>query len=382
MGRDSPLKRRREMKRYTVAQLGLGHRGTVHADAFDQLKDRFELVALCELDRHKLESAGKRYCVSALFEDAERMLAGTKPDVFCFVTQPSVRVEMVRLAAKHAVKALAFEKPMARSLEEALEITELCRRSGIKAVVSHQQKYLTSLAKVHELVEAGEIGDLIEVHGTSACSLTDLGTHYMDYLMWANGGRRVEWVIGHVHGTRELDASHPSPDHFLARMRFENGVHGLLEIGALSPRYMGQEAPRWLDNRLMVRGTHGYAWGDTDGRWGAYTRSCRGEMIGGLGPGYDPAKLGSGWQTQQSTMIQKPYLAELADWLDDDDAVHPCNVELAYHGFEVLDAACISALEHSRVDLPLSDPSRGGDIFGKMKKALQPVPEFTPGSSR
>ena len=147
----------------------------------------------------------------------------------------------------------------------------------------------------------------------------------------------------------------------------------MLEIGVLSPRFMAANAPVWLDNRLMVRGTHGYAWGDTDGRWGAFTRSSAGKMISGLGPGYDAGNLGSGWQTQQSTMIQKPYLADLADWLDDDGKVHPCNIELAYHGFEVLDAACISALEHTRVDLPLADPARGADIFGRMKKVLRPV---------
>ena len=42
-------------KKYRVAQVGLGNRGTVHANAFLALPDRFELVGLCELRADRLE---------------------------------------------------------------------------------------------------------------------------------------------------------------------------------------------------------------------------------------------------------------------------------------------------------------------------------------
>jgi len=157
-------------------------------------------------------------------------------------------------------------------------------------------------------------------------------------------------------------------------MEFENGVRGLLEIGVLAPKYMGENAPIWLDSRLTVYGTHGYAWGDTDGRWGALTRSSNGEVLTGFGPGYDPANLGSGWKTQQSETIQILYLRDLADWLDDDANVHPCNIELTYHGFEILNAACFSALDNTRVDLPLTDPGMAANVFHRMKDVFAHVP--------
>jgi predicted dehydrogenase len=279
---------------------------------------------------------------------------------------------MVQLAAKHGVAGLAFEKPMARSVGEARQIAELCRSHNIKAIVSHQQKYLTSMQKAKEIADAGEIGDLVEVRGTSTCGLTDLGTHYMDYMLWANDRPRVRWVVGHVHGTRQLDHHHPTPDFFLARMEFEDGVRGLLEIGVLAPHHM-TNAPVWLDSRLTIVGTHGFAWADTDGRWGALTRSSEGQLLGGTGPGYDPEKPGAGWITQQATMLQGPYLRDLADWLDNDEKVHPCSVDIALHGFEVLQAGCLSALDHTRKDLPLADPADEVDIFERMKAELPPV---------
>ena len=46
---------------------------------------------------------------------------------------------------------------------------------------------------------AGRLGP--EVPGTVYQAwLSQLGTHYMDYILWANGGSRARWVVGHVHG--------------------------------------------------------------------------------------------------------------------------------------------------------------------------------------
>ena len=43
------------------------------------------------------------------------MLAETETDIFCFVTQPALRLPMVELAVEHGVKALIFEKPSTRT---------------------------------------------------------------------------------------------------------------------------------------------------------------------------------------------------------------------------------------------------------------------------
>lgn len=353
------------MSKYTVAQVGCGNRGKVHIDGWLAKADRFELVALCEVDEAKMRQAvEERGIAPALYSDAERMLAETKPEVFCFVTQPDVRLSMVALAVAHGVRGIALEKPMATSLKEAWAMTRLCRQHGIKAVVSHQQKYLTSLQKVKELVDAGEIGDPLRVDATCQGWLSQLGTHFVDYILWANGGHRAKWVVGHVHGKELLADSHPSPNYCMGHVEFENGVRSFFEFGRLSDSHMPREK-FWLDNRLAIYGTHGYAWGDTDGRWEAFTRSSNGEVLG---------EVGEGWGVQERTRLQPPYLRDLADWLDDDQKLHPCNLELAYHGYEILTGMCLSALDCVRVDLPL-DPESCGDVFERMRCELRECPE-------
>jgi predicted dehydrogenase len=360
------------MKNHRAAQVGLGSRGRVHVEGFLSNSDRFSLAAVCDLDEGRLEQAAEKYGSSAGLEllatytDAEKMLAETKPDVFCFVTQPDVRLPLVELGIRYAVKALAFEKPMATSLKEAWTIADLCRQHGIKAVVSHQQKYLTSMQKLKEIVESGEIGDVTEIRATTHGWLSQLGTHFMDYIIWVNDGSRAQWVVGHVHGKDKLTDSHPSPDYLMGQVAFENGVRAFIECGYLSPSHMDSDR-FWLDNRLQPYGTHGYAWADTDGGWGALTRASHGEVIVGSG---DP------WSVQAKHRLQSLYLAGLADWLDgqagcsSSTKAHPCNIDAAYHGYEILEGMCLSALDNVRVDLPLSNTEASDDVLERMRSEL------------
>jgi hypothetical protein len=48
-----------------------------------------------------------------------------------------------------------------------------------------------------------------------------------------------------------------------------------------------------------------------------------------------------------------PYIQQMADWLDDDKQVHPCNFGSAYRGFEIMMALCRSAAQGGQVPLPL-----------------------------
>jgi len=354
------------MKKYRVAHLGCGHRGEVHLDSWLSDPERLSLEAVCDLDIEKSRRlVGARNLAVKIYTDADRMLAEVKPDIFCFCTLPHVRLSMVELAVKHGVRALVFEKPMATSLAEAAQITALCRKHKIRAVVSHQQKYLTSFQKLKSVLDAGGVGEVQRIDAECQPSLSQLGTHYIDYVLWANGGRKAQWVVGHVHGKEQLADSHPSPNYTLGQIGFANGVRSIVQFGKLSPPHMSK-AMFWGDNRLTVYGSQGHAWCDTDGRWGGFNSATNGKMV---------MVEGENWEAQQRYRLQKLFVQDLANWLDDEARVHPCNVDVAYHGYEILEAICLSALEHRRVSLPL-DSGQHEDIFERMRRSLPECPEL------
>ena len=81
------------------------------------------------------------------------MLKETRPEIFVFVTYPDLRLSVIQLAVKYGVKGISFEKPMAESLQEAKKIVKLCHDNGIKAVVCHQQKYLSQMQTLKKRIE-------------------------------------------------------------------------------------------------------------------------------------------------------------------------------------------------------------------------------------
>ncbi len=369
------------MARIRVAQAGCGNRGKRHLAAWLALPERFEVVGLCELDAAQMRAAAEQFGLDgvAQYADAGRMLAETAPDLFCFVTPPAVRGELVELAAAHRVRGLAFEKPMALALAEARRIVDLCRGAGIKAAVCQQHLYTSSFRRLRRVLDRNGIGQPTEIHVSSSGNLFDRGTHYTHYLLWAADFAAPRWVVGHLHGRTELQSDHPSPDLCLLRMELANGVYALGEYGGLAPRYDSSDA--WQVNRLTVRGATGTVWAENSGVWELMGRATNGEPVRGSNPAYTPEQPGAGWEWE-SPRIQCAYAEQIADWLDGALADHPCNVEHAYTGFEVLAAACFSGLERVRVDLPLADPSvlsRGGvDVFERVRAELPETPLLRP----
>ena len=368
------------MAKLRVAQAGCGNRGKKHLAGWLAHPERFELVGVCDLDAARLRAAADQFGIEAArYADAGRMLADTAPDLFCFVTPPAVRVALVELAAAHRVKGLAFEKPMALSLAEGRRIVELCRGAGIKAAVCQQHLYTSSFQRLKRVLDAGAIGRPTEIHASTTGNLFDRGTHYTHYLLWAGGFAAPRWVVGHVHGRTQLQDIHPSPDLCLVRLELAGGVYAMGEYGAAAPRFDSGGA--WQVNRLTVRGSEGTVWAENSGVWGTLSRATGGEPVRGANPGYSPEDPGAGWEWE-SPRIQQAYAAQIADWLEGALPDHPCDVEHAYTGLEILAAACFSSLEQVRVDLPLADPSaldRGGvDVFARLRAELPETPLLRP----
>jgi predicted dehydrogenase len=351
---------------YKVAVHGMGSRGFIHLQGFKDNEDRFELSAISSSSEEKLRSTQELYGVLETYTDIEKMLEEVRPDVFCFATPPSVRLSMVELAARYGVKAIAMEKPVALSMKEAREIEQVCRTHAIQTIVCHQHKYLPAFEQLKQFVRSGAIGEIERVHAKTRGWLFHIGTHFIDYMLWINEGSKAEWVTGHVHGKEKLSDSHSSPDYASATMQFKNGVRGTLECGYLSPAYLGPKK-FWPDCRLTVYGTHGYAWAETDGRWAAFTRYSEGKLLEGDG---------GSWGPENRRLIQAAYTRDLANWLDDPSQTHPCSLDITTHGFEIANAIVLSALDHTRIDLPLKE---GADtrIWDRLASDLPELATFS-----
>ncbi len=335
--------------KYTVVVAGMGKRGTHHADAF-QKNPRFELAGLCDIDAGRLDAAAKKFGVSETSADAAALVKKVHPDVFCFCTLPDLRLPLIRAGVESKVKLIAYEKPTALSTNEALDIMELVRKAGVKTVVSHQHRYGEHYKKVKEIIASGAIGRVHTVYGTATGWMIHMLTHLIDYTRWFNDYAEAEWVVGQAHGKSKLTDNHPSPDYVAGLIQFSNGVRGIVESGDGAP-----DVPEvdywWRKCRMGAQGTEGFAEVLTGGGWRAVTR--------------DGVLSGPGGMDYEHDM--GPYVQQMADWLDDDSRVHPCNGESAFRDLEIMMAICRSAVQRGKVTLPLG---RGEPELEALAKAL------------
>ena len=325
---------------YTVAIAGMGKRGVHHADAVSK-NPRFKLVGLCDIDPGRLDAAKAKLGVAYGNTDAAQMLRDTRPDVFIFCTLPHIRLPLIRAGCAAGVKLIAYEKPVATSMNEALEMYQVLRAMGTKTVVSHQHRYGAHYRKVKEIIASGAIGRVHTVYGHATGWMMHMMTHLIEYTGWYNDYAEVEWVVGQADGTEKFADVHASPDYIAALVQYANGVRGVIECGAGAPDVPEVEA-WWRKCRIGAQGTEGFAevltgGGSPGGGWRAVTKD--GVISGPGGMDYDHD--------------MPPYIQDIAAWLDDPTQVHPCNGERALEGFQVMMAACRSAVQRGKITLPL-----------------------------
>jgi predicted dehydrogenase len=334
---------------YRVLIAGMGKRGMHHATTF-KANPRFEVAGICDIDQGRLDAAAAKLGNPPTGTDAAALAKTVRPDVFCFCTLPNLRLDLVRLGIASGARLIAFEKPVAMSSAEGLQIKEALDKAGVKAVVSHQHRYGVHYRKVKELIASGALGRVHTVYGTATGWMMHMLSHLVDYVRWYAGEPEAEWVMAQAAGRGKLADVHVSPDYIAGFIQFAGGVRGVVECGAGAPD-VPEVGYWWRKCRMGAQGTDGFAEALTGGGWRAVTKS--GSSSGEGAMNYD--------------LDMPPYIQEMADWLDDDRKVHACNFQAAYKGFEITMALCRSVVEGGQIALPLTS---GADELAALRDKL------------
>lgn len=353
------------MNQYNVLVVGMGKRGMHHAAAFNA-NPQFKVVGICDIDQKRLDDAAPKLGNPEKSLDAGALSKKLRPDLFCFCTLPNLRLDFIKLGIESGAKLIAFEKPVAMTSTEGLQIQQALDRSGVKAVVSHQHRYGEHYKKVKEIIASGALGRVHTVYGTATGWAAHMLSHLIDYTCWFNNYEPAEWAMAQAAGRGKLTDLHTSPDYVAGVVHYRNGVRGIYDCGAGAPDVPEVDSSKehklwWRKARMGAQGSEGFAEVITNGGWRAVTRSG----------GY---QSGSGNMDYVEDM--PPYVQEMADWLDDDKKIHPCSFANAFKGFEVMSALYRSAAEGGQIALPLTT---GADEIALLKsklperKALMPV---------
>jgi predicted dehydrogenase len=176
-----------------IGLIGYGYWGPNLARNFNS-NPNLELSAICDFSRDRLEAAGRVYHHVNLVNRSEEIFKDSQLDAIAIATPVSTHFELAK-AAMESGRHVWLEKPMTEKVEQGEELIELAVKKEKLLLVDHTFVYTGAVRKIRELVDKGELGDLIYYDSTrvnlglfqqDVDVIWDLAPHdisIMDYLM-------------------------------------------------------------------------------------------------------------------------------------------------------------------------------------------------------
>lgn len=145
------------MKKQKIGMIGCGYFTHFHLDNLLEVED-VEVTAFAAPNREKLELLGKRVSGARLYGSHREMFEAEEDlDAVFIIVPPDSHEDAEILAARRGI-AMYVEKPMALSMEKALEVEREIAKAGVITSVGFQERYLDIALQARDYLSSDEAG--------------------------------------------------------------------------------------------------------------------------------------------------------------------------------------------------------------------------------
>lgn len=241
-----------------VAVIGAGKMGRTHAEAYAAIPNA-ELVAICDSRTDAAEELANEFSAKAV-ADVATLLKEFEVDAVDVCTPTPSHLDVIKAAAA-AGKHVACEKPLARTISQAMEADRVCEEAGVTLFVAHVVRWFPEYKRLRDLILSGAIGDTVEIRASrvskapfrpdnwlmnmqaSGGAVLDMAVHEFDWLRWCYGSVRRVYARG------LYSSGIPDADYALVTLRFDSGVIAHVEASWMRPN--------GFETSVEVAGTEG-----------------------------------------------------------------------------------------------------------------------------
>ncbi|TYO96141.1 Gfo/Idh/MocA family protein [Desulfallas thermosapovorans] len=249
----------------------------LHYPAYQELSDKYEIVALCDPEPDKTRPWAERLGLSggSVYTDYRPMLWRGDINVFDIMVpiEHNFRVteDVARAIARQPGRAIICEKPLAANYEQARAHAELPSRYGVPIMIAENYRYSEEINIIRDLVRQKKVGEIVYfIYNRVVCFPEEMLKNQFAREEWRQhpvfaGGVIMDSGVHDVAALRHIfggiDKLHafgvPQRDDFApyavvtVNMYFKNGI-----IGNFSFYSAGKEMQRPLIG-LRIFGTAG-----------------------------------------------------------------------------------------------------------------------------
>ncbi|MCJ8009923.1 Gfo/Idh/MocA family protein [Lederbergia wuyishanensis] len=275
-----------------VGVIGAGSISEFHLKAYMNNPD-VELYAICDLNEERAKEKAAKYGIKFVHTNYEEMLQDPELEAVSVCTWNNTHAP-ISIAALNAGKHVLSEKPLCKTVDEALRVEEAVKKSNKVFQIGYVRRYEPSTNVLKSFIDSGDLGEIYyakasyirrlgnpggwfaDKERSGGGPLIDLGVHIIDICWYLMGKPKVKSVSGNVYqklGNRSniqnlsfYKAADYDPnvntveDMANALVRFENGASIFVDVSftahakkdEISLKLYGDKGGAEVDPNLVI----------------------------------------------------------------------------------------------------------------------------------
>src|SRR5580692_9326316 len=213
------------MKKLNIGLVGYGFMGRAHSNAYLSVSQFFDieyqpvLKAVAARNPEKVKQFAHKWGYQTHYTDWRKLIEDPAIDVVDIASPNDTHAE-IAVAAAQAGKMILCDKPLARNLPEAQEMTDAVKKAGVRTMVWYNYRRIPAVTLAKQIISSGKLGRIfhyrakflqdwtisadvpqggaalwrldVDVAGSGVTG--DLLAHCIDTAIWLNG--EIESVSG------------------------------------------------------------------------------------------------------------------------------------------------------------------------------------------
>lgn len=240
------------MEKLNVCMVGAGVISNFHMEAYKQNK-HVHIYGIYDINENRAAEKAKKFTITRVFASFDDVLADEQVDVVHICTRNDTHADL-SIRALQASKHVFVEKPMAITLEEALQVQEVAKKVDRTFQVGLVRRFASNTVMAYDMIADGMLGDIYYAKAThlrkagnpggwfaqkelsGGGPLIDLGIHLIDVCWCLMGRPNVQSVSSNMYeklGNRQhvkSKMSYQSADAHAHENNIEDMVNGIVRF--------------------------------------------------------------------------------------------------------------------------------------------------------
>ncbi|MDE0399682.1 MAG: Gfo/Idh/MocA family oxidoreductase [Candidatus Poribacteria bacterium] len=224
------------------------------------------VTAICDKDATRLNEVGNTFGIDKRYTRIADLIADANVDVVDMAVQPWIRSPIVKAAAE-AGKHILCQKPFAMSMQQAVEMVNICEQHNVQLMVNQNSCFVPGFLAIEPYINAEHLGEIYHVSITCNGFYTEFPErHLIPAMQVHHVGLVYKWfgeyesVYCQAHGhNRSIEEGETVST---ALFKSRSGVQGLLSCNWAFLANAGRNLQH-PHEEIRIQGTKGAIYGNS-----------------------------------------------------------------------------------------------------------------------